>query len=68
MSGIAFEPSRFYDAVVQCLTEMCENYLKAIDVTELYSNGGTPGIECGLCQHRMEVLSATLMDPQPEMS
>jgi hypothetical protein len=35
-------------------------------VPELYSNAGTPNVECGLCGHSMEILSAVLMDPQPE--
>ncbi|MDX2849282.1 hypothetical protein PV342_12585 [Streptomyces sp. PA03-3a] len=68
MSDLAFEPSMFYDASVTCTTETCPNYGTPMEVHELYSNAGTPGIQCGLCQHSMQILSAELMDPQPELS
>ncbi|MFJ3248447.1 hypothetical protein [Streptomyces sp. NPDC086782] len=69
MSDAVFEPSKFYDAVVRCSTETCPNSLKEpVPVTELYSNGGIPGIQCGLCNRSMKILSAVLMDPQPELS
>ncbi|WP_327349651.1 hypothetical protein OG772_20425 [Streptomyces sp. NBC_01321] len=69
MSDLAFEPGKFYDAVAQCITETCENYGKPpFDVPELYSNAGAPVIQCGLCQQSMEIVSAILLDPQPEMA
>lgn len=68
MTVTTFVPATYYAAVVQCLTETCPNYLKPIDVPELYSNGGTPGVQCGLCQHSMDIMSATVLDPQPEVS
>ncbi|MGW1157784.1 hypothetical protein ACWD48_06060 [Streptomyces sp. NPDC002519] len=69
MSAIVFEPATFYDAVVRCITETCPNDTEPpMAVTELYSNAGTPGIQCGLCRQPMEILSATVMDPQPEIS
>ncbi|WP_406515591.1 hypothetical protein OH809_25010 [Streptomyces sp. NBC_00873] len=69
MSDLVFEPGKFYDAVAQCITETCENYGEPpFDVPELYSNAGMPSIQCGLCQQRMEIVSAILIDPQPEMA
>jgi hypothetical protein len=69
MSGIVFEPGKYYAAVVRCITETCENYGQPpFDVAELYSNAGTPSIQCGLCQQSMEIVSAILIDPQPELA
>ncbi|TKA04824.1 hypothetical protein [Actinacidiphila oryziradicis] len=68
MSVTTFAPATYYAAVVQRLTETCPNYLQPIDVPQLYSNGGTPGgVQCGLCQHSMDIMSATVLDPQPEV-
>ncbi|MFG3140964.1 MULTISPECIES: hypothetical protein [unclassified Streptomyces] len=69
MSDLVFAPGKFYDAAAQCVTETCENYGQPpFSIPELYSNAGTPSIECGLCQQSMAILSAILLDPQPEMS
>ncbi len=68
MSSVTFEPVQFYDATVVCVTESCPNFNTPMEVTELYSNAGTPVVQCGLCRQSMEILSATPMDPQPEMS
>jgi transcription elongation factor Elf1 len=57
----------FYAAVVRDVTEDCVNYGQSFEVPELYSNGGQATVTCGLCGQPMELDSATLLDPQPEM-
>lgn len=64
---MTLQPGVFYTAVAQDVTEGCANYGEFFEVPELYSNAGTPTVTCGLCQKPMELISATPMDPQPEM-
>lgn len=80
MADITLEPWTFYNVTVRCNTaEMtnrddpnnpkpCDNYLREWPITQVYSNAGDPGIQCGLCEQRVEILSAEKMDPQPEVS
>ncbi|MEW2402120.1 hypothetical protein [Streptomyces sp. NPDC046862] len=74
------EPGTYYDVTVRCNTrtlpnqqgqgdpQPCPNYERVWDVTEVYSNAGQLRVQCGLCQKDTEILTATKMDPQPEVS
>lgn len=64
---MTLDPGMFYAAVVRDVTEECVNFGESFDVPELYSNGGQAAVTCGLCHQPMELVSATLLDPQPEM-
>ncbi|KUN34840.1 hypothetical protein [Streptomyces longwoodensis] len=65
---IVFEPGKFYDVTVKDVTEACVNFNETFDVPELYSNAGTNvNVTCGRCKKPMVIISATLLDPQPEM-
>ena len=65
---VTFEPALWYAVTVRDDNEECENFTKEFPVNPCYSNGGTVVIECGLCKHNMTIVSATLLDPQPEVS
>jgi hypothetical protein len=65
---IVFVPAMYYAAVVRDDNPGCINYAKTFDYPELYSNGGNPIVVCGLCRHSMTIMSAVLLDPQPEVS
>ena len=65
---IVFLPAKYYAAVVRDDNTACTNYARTFDVPELYSNGGTPNVVCGRCRKPMTIMSATLLDPQPEVS
>lgn len=68
--SIEFEPSKWYAVTVRDDTEGCSNAGREFEVNPLYSNAGTATVhvECGLCRQDMTIVSATLLDPQPEMS
>jgi len=78
--AITFEAATYYDVTVRCNTSQvnnpsdpgnpqpCPNYEREWVVFEVYSNAGQPNIQCGPCQQRVEILAATKMDPQPEVS
>ena len=68
MSDITFEPALWYDVTARDDNEACANFGKTFEVNPCYSNAGTVVIQCGLCKHNMTIVSATLLDPQPEMS
>ena len=57
-----------------CLTqdkgngEPCRNLNTTIVHPEVYSNAGDPFIYCGPCSRKRTILSATKLDPQPEMT
>jgi hypothetical protein len=65
---ITLEPALWYDVTVRDDNEECENYGKEFQVNPCYSNAGTVLIQCGKCKHTMTMVSATLLDPQPEVS
>lgn len=64
---LVFEPAMYYAAVVRDDNPACVNYSTLWNV-ELYSNGGTPQVVCGRCGQPMSIMSATLLDPQPDYS
>lgn len=66
MSTPVFEPALWYSVVARDDNEACTNNGQEFEVNPCYSNGGTVVIECGLCQQPMTIVSATLLDPQPE--
>ncbi|MCX4911926.1 hypothetical protein [Streptomyces sp. NBC_00878] len=80
MPDIVFEPATYYDVTVRCNTQSmptpgdpdnpqpCPNYQRDWEVPEVYSNAGQPNIQCGPCGKKVEILAATKMDPQPEVS
>jgi hypothetical protein len=67
MSSIELEPAKWYSVTARDDTEGCPNEGQQFEVNPLYSNAGTAHVECGLCRQDMTILSATLLDPQPEM-
>jgi len=66
----AFEPALWYSVTAQDDNDACENSAdgKTFEVNPCYSNGGKVIIDCGLCHQSMTILSATLLDPQPDVS
>lgn len=65
---IVFQPAMYYSAVARDDNPDCANYAETFEIPELYSNGGRPIVECGRCRKPMTIMSATLLDPQPEVS
>ncbi|MGW1160351.1 hypothetical protein ACWD48_19465 [Streptomyces sp. NPDC002519] len=68
MSTPVFQPAMWYDVTARDDNEACVNFDKEFTVNPCWSNGGTVIVECGLCNQTMEITSATLLDPQPEIS
>jgi hypothetical protein len=68
MSAVTFQPALWYAVTAQDANEACENNGQTFEVNPCYSNGGTVVVECGLCRAPMEIIAATLLDPQPEGS
>lgn len=66
---MAFEPALWYEVVARDDNPDCENYEKTFEVNPFYSNAGTNCyVQCGLCGQHMTMVSAVLLDPQPEFS
>lgn len=69
MSDVTFEPALYYEVTARDNTEACRNYQQVFTIAEFYSNDGVHCyVTCGVCRQRMEILTATLLDPQPEVS
>jgi hypothetical protein len=68
MSDITFEPAMWYSVVARDDNEACVNSGREFTVNPCYSNGGTVVIVCGRCSQYMTLISAVLLDPQPEFS
>jgi len=69
MSDVTFQPALYYDVTAQDTNPDCVNYEQVFDVPQFYSNAGTNCfVQCGKCGQHMEILTATLLDPQPEVS
>lgn len=70
MSDPTFEPAKWYAVTARDDNQACvENYGKEFEFNPLYSNDGVHvRVQCGLCKQDMTLLSATLLDPQPEVS
>jgi hypothetical protein len=73
-SPIVFEPATWYEVESVCLTadkgdgEPCINLNVSATDSMVYSNAGNPLIGCGICGRLRTILSASKLDPQPEMS
>lgn len=63
---ITYQPYMWYSATVTCHTTTCPTYNVVQDIPLLYSNAGTVNVVCGRCGKHDTVLTATLLDPQPE--
>jgi hypothetical protein len=69
VSDIPFLPALYYEVTARDNNEACVNYQQVFTVAEFYSNSGTNCyVTCGKCRQRMEILTAVLLDPQPEVS
>jgi hypothetical protein len=69
MSTPVSEPALYYDVTARDDNEACRNYEKTFDVNPFYSNDGVHCyVQCGICRQNMGILTATLLDPQPESS
>jgi hypothetical protein len=67
--SVTFEPAMYYEVTARDNNEACGNYGETFTVPQFYSNGGTNCyVQCGRCGQHMEILTATLLDPQPEVS
>ena len=71
---IVFEPATWYEVTTVCLTQdkgngqSCPNLNVTATDSPIYSNAGQPVIVCGVCGQPRTILSATRLDPQPEMT
>ncbi|MFI6653288.1 hypothetical protein ACIBI8_37570 [Streptomyces sp. NPDC050529] len=66
--GVTFIPATYYAVTATDLNPDCVNLDKTFEVTEFYSNDGhNVVVACGLCGQLMTILTATLLDPQPEI-
>lgn len=68
--SVTFEPALYYDVTAQDDNPDCANYFetsgKTFEVNPFFSNDGVHCyVTCGLCRQHMEILTATLLDPQP---
>lgn len=67
-----FEPAKYYEVTARDNNPDCPNYFEdsgeIFTVPEFYSNAGTNCyVQCGRCGKHMEILTAVLLDPQPEV-
>jgi hypothetical protein len=65
---IIVEPATWYEVESVCKTTTCVNFNHSTTEPEVYSNAGTIRMICARCGQVRLVLSATKLDPQPEMS
>jgi hypothetical protein len=65
-SDVTLDPELWYDVTARDNNPACRNYEKVFDVNPFYSNDGIHySVVCGRCGQLMEILTATLLDPQP---
>lgn len=63
-----FQPATYYDITARDNNPDCVNFEEVFTISEFYSNGGSNCfVQCGRCKQHMEILTATVMDPQPEV-
>ncbi|MFE5368222.1 hypothetical protein [Streptomyces mirabilis] len=72
-SDVTLQPALYYAVTAQDNNPACRNYYgntgKIWDVNPFYSNDGVHySVVCGICGQPMEILTAVLLDPQPEVS
>jgi hypothetical protein len=64
---IVYVPYMWYSITWTCRTVGCVNENQDMFAPEMYSNNGiTLGVYCGRCNKKGLILTATLLDPQPE--
>lgn len=63
-----FQPYLFYKVTARDDTATCVNAGRVFAFAEVYSNGGAVRISCARCRRDMRLLTAELLDPQPEVS
>lgn len=69
MSDVTFEPAMWYEVTARDNNPACRNHDTTWDINPFYSNDGVHySVVCGVCGQQMEILTATLLDPQPVMS
>jgi len=67
--SVTFQPALYYEVTARDSNPECVNYEQEFTVDQFYSNAGTNCfVTCGICGQRMEILTATLLDPQPKVS
>lgn len=64
---VVLEPATYYDATALDENPACVNYGRTFQINPMYSNAGTVVPQCGICRHGMRLVSATRLDPQPEV-
>lgn len=63
---ITYEPSTYYDLTARCINSACPVYDQVFQVGYAYSNANALCVVfCGICDSQDEILTATVMDPQP---
>ncbi|KIZ16824.1 hypothetical protein [Streptomyces natalensis] len=68
-SDVTLEPALYYEVTARDNNPDCRNYNQVFDIPQFYSNDGIRyAVVCGVCGQQMEILTATLLDPQPEVS
>lgn len=70
MIGQGLIPQTWYDVTYRCVTPTCTNYDIIHENSQGWSNAGdiTQSYWCCGCNSFCEILSATYLDPQPEVS
>jgi len=69
MSDVTFQPGLYYEVTARDNNEACRNFGETFTVAEFYTNDGIHCyVQCGICGQQMEILTATLLDPQPQVS
>ena len=69
MSDVTLDPELWYEVTARDNNPDCRNSGQTFDVNPFYSNDGVHySVVCGVCGHDMEILTATLLDPQPVFS
>ena len=67
--SVTFEPALYYEVTARDNNPDCRNFEQEFTVNPFYSNDGIHcTVQCGVCHQNMEILTATLLDPQPEVS
>jgi hypothetical protein len=65
---LPLQPATWYSGTAQDTTPDCPNQGKTFEFGAFYSNGGYPDIVDYYCGKPMTLLTADILDPQPEVS
>lgn len=59
-------PATWYSVTAEDTNPECRNYETIWNIALVYSNAdGAFNVVCGICGHPMQVLTYTMLDPQP---